>query len=76
MANTTQFPGRPIDHILADWRAAEAAQPTDGTAPDVELLERIGYLRDEYEAAVAERAEKADELRRMPRFDSGVGHAV
>jgi hypothetical protein len=60
---------RAVEDILRDWRAAEAALPDDGSTPSTELMERIGFLRAEYEAAMAERDVEAHDLARPPGDD-------
>lgn len=60
---------RQVEQILRDWRAAEAELPPDEARPETELLERIGFLRAEYEAAMAELQDEAAELARRPGAD-------
>ena len=57
---------RPVDEILREWREAEALLPTDGSTPDITLIERVSDLRAEYAAAIDEREDEAQELGRTP----------
>jgi hypothetical protein len=65
---------RPVDQILRDWREAEASLPKDGSTPDLGLIQRITFLRAEYEAAIDEREDEAEELRRPPGQGLTVGN--
>jgi hypothetical protein len=56
---------RPVEQILREWREAEATVPQD-SSPDLELIQRIGFLRAEYAAAIDAREDEAEELGRSP----------
>ena len=56
---------RPVEQILREWREAEAHVPDDGS-PDLELVQRISFLRAEYAAAIDAREDEAEELGSTP----------
>lgn len=64
---------RTVEDILRDWRAAEADLPQDGSSPDLELVERINFLRVEYAAEVDARRDSAEDLGRAPGEDPSLG---
>jgi hypothetical protein len=63
---------RPLDTILAEWRAVENRL---SSAEDQEAAARLAALRDEYARAVEDRKADAEELGRAPGFNTTAAEA-
>jgi hypothetical protein len=64
---------RPLDTILAEWRALEKRLLDGG---DDVMAAQLAALRDEYAAAFEHRRADAEELGRAPGFDRLTGTEI